>query len=124
MKPSHIKNVFANSSIAAHFLHAAKPLIDHIDIHRQGSRRGWSHRDIIEDVYKAFLKIAKDTGGIIESSAHVSSAFQKAAFASENDYLLYYSPKEYKTDGKFRKIKVSIKGKNYRIFYRAGHIAD
>ena len=34
MKPSHIKNVFANSSIAAHFLHAAKPLIDHIDIHR------------------------------------------------------------------------------------------
>ena len=119
-----IKNLFADSSIAAHFLYVTKPLIDNIDIDRQGSRRGLRHRDITEDVYNAFLRIAKDTGGIIESSANVSSAFQKAAFASENYYLLYYSPSAYQTDGKFRNIRVRVKGKNYRINHRAGYIAD
>jgi hypothetical protein len=119
-----IKNLFADSSIAAHFLYITKPLIDNIDINRQGSQRGLRHRDITEDVYNAFLRIAKDTGGIIESSANVSSAFQKAAFASENYYLLYYSPSDYKSDGKFRNIRVRVKGKNYRINHRAGYIAD
>ena len=119
-----IKNLFADSSIAAHFLYVTKPLIDNIDIDRQGSQRGLRHRDITEDVYNAFLRIAKDTGGIIESSANVSSAFQKAAFASENYYLLYYSPSAYQRDGKFRNIRVRVKGKNYRINHRAGYIAD
>lgn len=40
------------------------------------------------------------------------------------DYLLYYSPKDYQTDGKFRNIKVRVKGKSYRVNYRAGYIAD
>jgi len=119
-----IKNLFADSSIAAHFLYITKPLINSTDIQRQGSQRGLRHRDITEDVYNAFLRIAKDTGGIIESSANVSSAFQKAAFASENYYLLYYSPKDYQTDGKFRNIKIRVKGKSYRINHRAGYIAD
>jgi len=119
-----IKNLFADSSISAHFLYITKPLIDSVDIQRQGSQKGLSHRDITEDVYNAFLRIAKDTGGIIESSANVSSSFQKAAFASENYYLLYYSPKDYRADGKFRNIKVRVKGKNYRINHRAGYIAD
>lgn len=119
-----IKNLFADSSISAHFLYITKPLIDSVDIQRQGSQRGLRHRDITEDVYNAFLRIAKDTGGIAESSANISSAFQKAAFASENYYLLYYSPVDYRTDGKFRNIKVRVKGKNYRINHRAGYIAD
>ena len=119
-----IKNLFADSSIAAHFLYITKPLIGRTDVNRLGSQRGIRHRDITEDVYNAFLRIAKDTGGIIESTANVSSAFQKAAFASENYYLLYYSPSEYKADGKFRTIKVRVKGKNYRVNHRAGYIAD
>jgi hypothetical protein len=119
-----IKNLFADSSIAAHFLYITKPFISSTDTERQGSQRGLRHRDITEDVYNAFLRIANDSGGIIESSANVSSAFQKAAFASENYYLLYYSPSDYKTDGKFRKIRVKVKGKNYKINHRAGYIAD
>jgi hypothetical protein len=113
-----------HEAIAAHFLYVTKPLIDSIDIVRQGSQRGLRHRDITEDVYNAFLRIAEDTGGVTESSANVSRAFQKAAFASENYYLLYYSPSDYKTDGKFRNIRVSVKGKNYRVNHRAGYIAD
>jgi len=38
--------------------------------------------------------------------------------------LLYYSSSDYKTDGKFRKIKVRVKGNNYRINHQAGYIAD
>ncbi len=119
-----LKNLFADSSISAHFLYVTKPLIDNIDFERQGSKKGLRHRDITEDVYNAFMRIAKDTGGLIESSANVASAFQKAAFASENYYLLYYSPKDYKADGKFRKIRVKIKGKNYAVNHRAGYLAD
>jgi VWFA-related protein len=119
-----LKNLFADSSISAHFLFVTKPLIDNIDFERQGSKKGLRHRDITEDVYNAFMSIAKDTGGLIESSANVASAFQKAAFASENYYLLYYSPKDYKADGKFRKIRVKVKGKNYAVNHRAGYIAD
>lgn len=119
-----IKNLFADSSIAAHFLYITKPLTGNVDIERQDSQRGLRHRAITEDVYNAFLRIAKDTGGITESSANASSAFQKAAFASENYYLLYYSPKDYKSDGKFRTIEVKVKRQNYRINHRAGYIAD
>jgi hypothetical protein len=119
-----IKNLFADSSIAAHFLYITKPLTGNVDIERQGSQRGLRHRAITEDVYNAFLRIAKDTGGITESSANASSAFRKAAFASENYYLLYYTPKDYKSDGKFRTIEVKIKGRNYQINHRAGYIAD
>jgi hypothetical protein len=42
----------------------------------------------------------------------------------ENYYLLYYTPKDYKPDGKFRSIEVKVKGKSYSITHRAGYIAD
>jgi hypothetical protein len=48
----------------------------------------------------------------------------KVVNASENHYLLYYSPKEFIADGKFRRIEVKVKGKNYKVFHRAGYIAD
>ncbi len=119
-----IKNLFADSSISAHFLYITKPVMDSIDMTRMGSQQGLKHREITEDVFNAFLRIAEDTGGIIDSSANASAAFKKAAYASENYYLLYYSPKNYIADGKFRNIKVRIKGKSYKVTYRAGYIAD
>lgn len=119
-----IKNLFADSSISAHFLYITKPIADSIDITRMGSQQGLRHREITEDVFNAFLKIAEDTGGIIDSSANASAAFKKAAYASENYYLLYYSPKNYKADGKFRNIKVRVKGRSYKVSHRAGYIAD
>jgi len=35
-----------------------------------------------------------------------------------------HKPKDYKSDGKFKKIKAKIKGKNYRVLHRAGYIED
>ena len=68
-------------------------------------------------------KSPRATGGIAETSANATAAFQKAVNASENYYLIYYKPKEYKADGKFREIKVKVKSGNYRITHRAGYIA-
>jgi hypothetical protein len=119
-----IKNLFADSSISAHFLYITKPVADSIDITRMGSQQGLRYREITEDVFNAFLRIAEDTGGIVDSSANASAAFKKAAYATENYYLLYYSPKNYIADGKFKNIKVRVKGKGYRVTHRAGYIAD
>ncbi len=58
------------------------------------------------------------------SSRQPEFSFKQAMEASENYYLIYYKPKDYKSDGKFKKIKVKIKGKNYRVLHRAGYIAD
>jgi len=38
--------------------------------------------------------------------------------ASENYYLLYYKPQNFTADGKFKKIKVSVKGQKYKVIHR------
>jgi VWFA-related protein len=76
-------------------------------------------------VFFSTLKdIAQATGGTVNSSANAASSFKKAVNASENYYLIYYNPKSYKADGKFKKITVKVKGKRYRITHRAGYLAD
>ena len=49
---------------------------------------------------------------------------RKAVEASENYYLLYYSPSEYKSDGKFREIKVRVKRQGHQVSHRAGYFAN
>ncbi|MBA7705732.1 hypothetical protein ES703_114568 [subsurface metagenome] len=77
-----------------------------------------------EDIYNAFKEIAEATGGLTESSNNPLSLFQNAVEASENYYLLYYSPKNFMKDGKFKEIKVRVKDQNYKIFHRSGYFAD
>lgn len=83
-----------------------------------------------EDIFSAFNEISQATGGISETSADADAAFKKAVNASENYYLIYYSPKDYKSDGKFHDIKISIKGATgkatggYRILHRAGYVGN
>lgn len=68
--------------------------------------------------------MAKSTGGLSDSSSNAAFVFKKAVDASESYYLLYYSPKNTKKDGKFREIKIKVKDKDYRILHRAGYFAD
>ncbi len=68
--------------------------------------------------------IAKATGGLTESSDNLASMFKKASDATENYYLLYYTPKDYTMDGKFKTIEVKVKDKNYRITHRQGYFAN
>ena len=74
------------------------------------------------DFFSAFREIAVATGGLRESSSNPAFMFQKAVEASENYYLLYYKPSDYKADGTYKEIEVKVKGGNYQITHRAGYI--
>ena len=81
-------------------------------------------REQSEDMFSAFSQIAKATGGIVDSSQNPSYAFKNASHVSESYYLLYYSPKNYKKDGKFKSIKVRVKNLGYRVTHRMGYYAN
>ena len=110
-----VKQAFADSSLSIHFLFLKK-LKDH--------RPGLMMQERSEDIYRVFNQMAQATGGITESSANPAFAFKRAVEAFENYYLLYYSPENYRRDGKFKKIEVRIKNKKYKITHRAGYFAN
>ena len=123
-----VKGAFADSSISLHFIYVTE---------RSGESSDWmafnpaaeakekvDWQDGTMDFFDAFKEIAEATGGISESSANVNASLKKATKASENYYLLYYTPRDYVADGKFRKIEVRLKGKKYRVTHRAGYVVD
>lgn len=110
-----VKQAYADSSITINFLFFTKPAEPVAGI------RLVEHS---EDIFAAFTEMAQATGGITDSSSNPEYLFKKASDASENYYLLYYSPKEYRADGKFKNIKVIVKNRNYRITHRAGYFAN
>jgi len=111
-----IKRAYAEPSISAHFMFLTKTA------ERGGI--GVQMKESSTDVFSAFRELALATGGKVESSSNPEYLFQQAVDASENYYLLYYTPKNYKADGKFKEIKVKVKGKKYRVTHRAGYLAD
>ena len=110
-----IKKAYADSSISIHFLYITKP---------PQRSFGLTMQEKSEDIFSAFREMAHATGGFADSSANPDFLFQKAVEASENYYLLYYSPLNYKKDGKFKEIKVKVKDKDYEVFNRAGYFAN
>jgi hypothetical protein len=118
-----VKKAFADSSISIHFLFITKPRVHDLDIQNMRAS-GMEMREQSEDVFNAFQEVANSTGGLTDNSADASFAFKRAVEASENYYLLYYTPKSYKSDGEFRVIKVQIKGKKYKILHRAGYVSN
>ena len=117
-----VKKAYADSSIVIHFLYVTKTPAGDVAITSQ-NRSGLEMAEQSEDIFSAFKEIAGATGGISDSSANAASAFQRAVAASENYYLIYYKPKDYKADGRFRELKVSVKGGGYRVMHRAGYLA-
>jgi hypothetical protein len=110
-----VKQVYADSSVSIHFL-----IISEVPTTAFGVRM----EEHSEDILSAFTQIAEATGGFIENSSNPASSFQRALQASENYYLLYYSPKNYTQDEKFKKIEVRVKDKDYKITHRLGYIAN
>jgi hypothetical protein len=108
-----LKKTFADSSINVHFLYLAKNPAE-----MQSSQ-------ILErqDIFLTFDEIAKATGGVTLRSANADYLMQQAATGAENYYLLYYSPKDKKQDGRFRQIRVGVKTGNFRISHMAGYFA-
>lgn len=80
-------------------------------------------REQSEDVFSTFKQVTEATGGLVDSSQNPAAGFRNAVAASEDCYILYYSPKDYKKDGKFKNIEVRVKNKDYKITYRTGYFA-
>lgn len=110
-----IERAYADPSISAHFLFLTKLAERHSFIDMQ---------EFSSDVFNAFKTLADATGGTVDSSSSPEHLFEKAVEATENYYLLYYTPKHYVADGKFKRIEVKVKGKKYRVTHRTGYIAD
>jgi hypothetical protein len=111
----NVKKVYADCSISIHFLFITQ-LVENaygITFHEQS-----------EDIFSAFREMSRATGGYIESSANPRRLIKDAVEASENYYLLYYTPQKYSREGDFRNIEVKIKDKNYRVVHRLGYYAD
>ena len=109
-----IKQAYADSSVSIHFLFISTPA-EHI--------YGISMQEQSEDIYQAFREMARATGGFSDSSANPAYLFKNALQASENYYLIYYSPKNYQQDGKFKNINVQVKDKGFRVIHRLGYFA-
>jgi hypothetical protein len=110
-----IKKAYADASVSIHFLFFSKPAEPTFGIRMEEES---------DDIYGAFKEMAQATGGFVDSSANPGYLLQQAVNAAESYYLLYYSPKEYVVDGKFKNIKVEVKGSKYKIAHRAGYFAD
>ena len=121
-----IKRAFSDSSISSHFLFLTKTPMYVLDITRRTSfeNSGIQMEDHSYEIFSAFSEMARATGGLIESSANPGFLFKRAAEASENYYLLFYAPLNYQRDGKFKNIKVIVKGKRYKVTHRAGYFAN
>lgn len=117
--PKKIKNAFSDSSILFHFLYLKDK-----SYWKQNFGSILDTFDTTIGMFSTFRDLSKVTGGLTHTTANAAASFKNAVDASENYYLVYYAPKNYKVDGKFKKIKIKIKGKNYRVMHRAGYIAD
>lgn len=132
------KMAFSDSSISPHFIFFTKTSrldVDNrdeifvtstnlLDTRAIDTGTHIEMQDLSGSFYDSFKEIVQAAGGTVDSSANAASSLKKAVYASENYYLLYYAPEDYKADGKFREIKVKVKNRNYRISHRAGYIAD
>jgi VWFA-related protein len=124
-----IQKAYSDASISVHFLFITKTRMTGSDITETNQSTETNRpSDIImaaksEDIYSAFNEIARATGGISTTSANAAFAFKTAVDASENYYLIYYRPRDYKADGKFHETKVKVTTGNYQVAHRAGYWA-
>lgn len=118
-----VKQAFSDSLISAHFIYITNTEQYQQSVFNQGPSNTIA-KDWSMNTFGALYEVAQATGGLTDTSANPAFSFKKASDATENYYLLYYTPKDYKIDGKFRKIKIKVKGKNYKVTHRAGYFAD
>jgi VWFA-related protein len=110
-----VKRLYADSGAAIHFLYLTRPA---------PKVRGLTMEERSEDIFSPFREMSLATGGYTGATANIQAAMKSAVSAAENYYLLYYTPKNYQPDGKFRALEVRVKGEGFRTSYRKGYIAD
>jgi len=121
--PKKIKKAFSDSSILFHFLYL-KDESYFKDIGFEGSNSMLDMFDTTIGMFSTFKELSQVTGGITQATTNAAASFKHAVDASENYYLLYYSPQDYKSSGEFKKITVKVKGQKFRITHRSGYFAN
>jgi VWFA-related protein len=69
-------------------------------------------------------KLARETGGRtirVKSIEQIGQAFEQIARELRSQYLLGYSPSNFRHDGSFRRIHVKVRGRNYIVRTRTGY---
>jgi VWFA-related protein len=72
-------------------------------------------------------KFSEETGGqtvAVNRARDIGAAFQEIADELRAQYFLGYSPSNRLRDGSFRKIRVRIRNRNYRVRVRGGYYAQ
>jgi VWFA-related protein len=76
------------------------------------------------DEHATMDRLAAQTGGqAFYNTNGITQAIRKAMEQGSNYYALSYTPANKKYDGAYRKIKVILAGKKYRLAYRGGYYA-
>lgn len=119
-----IKRLFAHSSLAINFIYLNPKKLRQLtpDALNPGSFKTVALS--LDEVFAVSQGMAEAMGGLVQTSANVAAAFQRAAEASENYYLLYYSPRNKAADGRFRRIKVKVKRPGCWVMHRLGYFAE
>lgn len=110
-----ITQAFSDTSTSVHFLHVSTPV---------AQIPGLRMEEYSQETFNILIEIARATGGYADSSSNPALLFKNALYASENYYLVYYSPKDYAGDRKFKKIEIKVKNKDYKVIYRLGYFSN
>ncbi|MDH7511923.1 MAG: hypothetical protein QHH14_03130 [Clostridiales bacterium] len=110
-----LKKAFADASINFNFIFMNK-VPEYVS--------GVVLREQSEDIFEAFSQITHATGGFVDTSQNPASSFKSAVENASVHYLLYYSPKNYQKDNKFKNIKVTVKKPSYTVQHRLGYFAN
>lgn len=113
-----VKKAYSDSSISIQFLFVTMPAQQEFGIRME---------EHSEDVYNVWKEISAATGGYFGASARPEILLQTAVEATENYYLIYYTPKniDYSEERKFRKISVQVKDRpGCKVLHRIGYYED
>jgi len=110
-----VTKAYADASAAVHFLYVARPADRFSGVHME---------EMSEDIFGPLREMARATGGYAASSANIAAVMRQAVEASENYYLLYYTPTALRADGRFRSLTVKVRGRDLRVSHRQGFIDD
>jgi len=110
-----VTKAYADASASVHFLYVARPADRFSGVHME---------EMSEDIFGPLREMARATGGFAATSANIAAVMRQAVEASENYYLLYYTPTSLRADGRFRNLTVKVRGGDFRVSHRQGFIDD
>lgn len=120
-----IRRAFSDAGTDVHFLYITRNRRDpQLDVENQAVLDGVKMAESSAAIYRVFSEIAAATGGTAAASANPAALLRQAAESSGEYYLLYYRPADYKADGKFHKIDVTVKPGRFRVSHREGYVAE